>query len=102
MTSKLTMTLHSTENGTANVSIGGEMNHVANVHDIIVRLLETKANNVNIDCSELEYINSTGLNALVKLHSLGINVRLMNIQPHVEDILIITKLDSFIKKPGEP
>lgn len=60
-------------------------------------LLQEKCADVEIDCTSLEYIDSTGLGALVSILKMvkqeGHNVSLSNVKPSVHKLFKITDLD---------
>ncbi len=69
----------------------------------VLKLLDEYAQNkkiqhLHIDLSELEYINSSGLNILLqiltKVRKSGFDVYLINISEKVKQLLIVTKLNS--------
>lgn len=51
-----------------------------------------------IDCSELEYISSSGLRLFLKIKKqLGAVIILKNMKPDIKQIFALTKIDSFFE-----
>lgn len=81
------------------VSLEGEIDiyNSAAFKEKVGELLKERCANVNIDCTNLEYIDSTGLGALVSILKLvkqeGNNVSLSNVKPSVHKLFQITDLD---------
>ena len=78
----------------------------ANVKDYLSNIIQERPCDVYIDCKDLEYIDSTGLGALVaivkKVKNSGNNMYILNTKPNVEKVFKITNLDKvFIMKWGE-
>lgn len=81
-------------------TLSGELDTAAatEVESALQPLLENEGKDIIIDCSELEYIASSGLRILLgilkKAKSVGCRVTLKNVNEVIEDVL---KLTGFIK-----
>ena len=81
------------------VSVKGEIDiyNSTSVKDILSNLIQERPCDVVLDCTELEYIDSTGLGALVaivkKVKSYQGNVHISNLKPSVAKVFHITNLD---------
>ena len=93
---------------TWNVSLSGEIDifNSADMKAELLKLLDEKNAHLVIECSKLEYIDSTALGVLVailknvKLYS-G-EMRLINVRPNLLKLFKITNLDKvFIIEGGE-
>ncbi len=90
-----------TERNCIKIELEGEYD-ISNV-DELTRLLKTGENgeDVVIDCSQLEYIDSTGLTQLFKLHQQiehsGGVVYLTGTNPHIRKLFSVTRLDTVFK-----
>ena len=97
-------------------------NEAGNIWDIIIKgeidiynstqlkeklssLVQDKPIDLHINCSQLEYIDSTGLGALVailkKAKQNNLNVTLSNLKPNVAKLFKITNLDKVFIIEGE-
>ncbi len=91
------------------VSVKGEIDifNSDTLKKYLTKLIEGDAGDVNIDCSELEYIDSTGLGALVailkKVKQDGYKMYLSNVKHGILKILKITDFDKIfiIESDGE-
>lgn len=67
------------------------------VKDVLSNLIQEHPCDVILDCSELDYIDSTGLGALVaivkKVKSYQGNIHISNLKPSVAKVFHITNLD---------
>ena len=73
------------------------------IKDYISNIIQEKSSDLYIDCNELDYIDSTGLGALVaivkKVKQYNGNVYILNLKQNVEKVFRITNLDKvFIMK----
>lgn len=72
---------------------------VNNFKDRMHQLLEERMIDIEIDCASLQYIDSTGLGALIglrgKITENGKVLILKNLQPNVRKLLKITGLDKI-------
>ncbi len=71
--------------------------------EILIDALDKKDGNIIIDGESLDYVDSTGLGALIsilkRVREKGNNVYLKNIKPNIRKLFDITKLDKvFIFK----
>lgn len=90
------------------ISVKGEIDiyNSSNIKDYLSNIIQERPCDVYIDCTELEYIDSTGLGALVaivkKVKHYGGNMYILNTKPNVEKVFKITNLDKvFVMKWGE-
>lgn len=67
------------------------------VKDVLSNLIQEHPCDVTLDCSELDYIDSTGLGALVaivkKVKNYQGNIHISNLKPSVAKVFHITNLD---------
>lgn len=81
------------------VGVKGEIDiyNSTSVKDILSNLVQEHPCDIVLDCTELEYIDSTGLGALVaivkKVKNYQGNVHILNLKPSVAKIFHITNLD---------
>lgn len=89
------------------VEILGEIDiyNAQNVKDYLANLVQEHAADIYMDCSNLEYIDSTGLGALVaivkKVRSFDCNIHLLNVKSNVYKIFHITNLDKVFIIEGD-
>jgi anti-sigma B factor antagonist len=78
----------------------GEAN-ARSFRDWVVAQLGDASRNVAVDLSQTTFIDSSGLGALVALHKAAAkragNFCLLNPQPSIQQILELTRLDSFFQ-----
>lgn len=93
--------------GTWKVKLSGEIDiyNSAELKSELTQLMEEQAADVHVDCTELEYIDSTGLGALVgalkSIKSSGKEMCLSNVKSNILKLFHITNLDKvFIIKEG--
>ncbi len=90
-----------TERTCIHVELRGEFD-ISNVSELS-RILKSgeRADDVMIDCSRLEYIDSTGLTELFKLYQKlersGGSVYLTGVSPHIRKLFTLTRLDSVFR-----
>lgn len=88
------------------IKLAGEADVYASpeMKEELYKLLEEKPKSIVIDCSELNYIDSTGLSILIGLlkrqKEHGGDVQLLSLQPHVRKIFNITSLDKVFGIEG--
>ncbi len=62
-------------------------------------LIAQKSANIVLDCTNLKYIDSTGLgvlvNALKKVEETGNSIRITNLKPYIAKIFTLTGLDKI-------
>lgn len=81
------------------ICIQGEIDiyNSTSVKDILSNLIQEHPCDIMIDCTDLEYIDSTGLGALVstvkKVKSYDGNIHISNLTPSVAKVFHITNLD---------
>lgn len=91
------------EKGEMTVFVKGEID-VSNVQDfkkeIEDSILEHKPD-VVLDCTELTYIDSTGLGVLVsalkKAQGFGKDIKIIELKPHLNKIFLLTGLDKIFE-----
>ena len=85
--------------GVWKVKLTGEIDiyNSSDVKTVLARLMEEQAADVHIDCEELEYIDSTGLGALVgalkNVKNHNKEMCLKNVKPNILKLFHITNLD---------
>ncbi|MEL7608455.1 MAG: STAS domain-containing protein [Bacillota bacterium] len=99
MISKL---MYDDERGVWSVTIEGDLDvyHAPNVISMIESAYQQHPAAVEIDCKGLEYVDSMGLGALVKINSTVKEsgaIRLMNLKQRVYKLFEITHLDTLLK-----
>ena len=79
------------------ITLGRECQDVELAVDGLIR---DEARKVVFDLSELNYIDSTGVGILVmcytKMRKAGGELRLASLQPHIADLMKMTRLDSIM------
>ena len=89
------------------VKITGEVDlfNSAQMKQKLLSLIDQKPANLIIDCSSLEYIDSTALGALVGVlkntKSYGCDISLINVKPNIEKLFKITNLDKVFRIEGD-
>ncbi|MBI4244882.1 MAG: STAS domain-containing protein [Planctomycetes bacterium] len=98
---KLLMDWMPNQNGVAQVSIKGYIDH-SNCKDFEQSLLSGVSNNtklVLINCTELDYMNSGGFSSLLNILELkkknDLKIALLNINKRLRDIITMLGLDSM-------
>ena len=93
---------NNTENGVWEFKLAGEMD-ISNAHLFKNRLetaLAEKKQDINIDLSELDYIDSTGLGVIISIYITikkeGHSVKLQKPKDNVKKLLSITDLDKIL------
>jgi anti-sigma B factor antagonist len=96
------------QNNRWNVTLAGEIDifNSANLKTQVNALLEQRGANLHIDCSQLEYIDSTALGALVgvmkTVKSKGCEMHLNAVKPGLMKLFRITNLDQvFVIEEGD-
>jgi len=89
------------------VSLSGEIDiyNSTELKTQLIELMKAHVADVHVDCKELEYIDSTGLGALVgvlkHVKSHGKEVHLYDVKANISKLFRITNLDKvFIMKEG--
>lgn len=89
------------------VAISGEIDiyNSQTLKDSLGKLIAEHAVDIYLDCEKLEYIDSTGLGALVamlkKVRQFGGNFHLVNVKASILKIFKITDLDKVFVIEGE-
>lgn len=91
-----------TQGSCAVISLSGRMigsDDIASIMENVEKSIQAGSINVVCDCAELEYCNSTGLNFFVRLltksRSKGGDCVLVNLQPSVEKLFTLSKLNEI-------
>ncbi len=98
MASNLCIT-HEKTDGVINVKLNGEVdiNTANELREGLYNIIENNADHIQLDCSDLSYIDSTGLGVLVavlkKVKSNQKNVYITNLKKTIKKLFIITGLD---------
>lgn len=96
----MTIWTEKTENGKWEVSLAGEID-LYNADELKEKLEEIAGADVRVDCTGLEYIDSTGIGILVsrfkKLKDQGYSVRIFGLKPHLYRIFLLTNLQTFFE-----
>lgn len=90
-----------TERNCVTILLEGEFD-ISNIGELTRRLKAGEAaDDVMIDCSHLDYIDSTGLTQLFKLHQTiensGGSVYLTGASAHIRKLFTLTRLDAVFK-----
>ncbi|MFZ5974561.1 MAG: STAS domain-containing protein [Bacillota bacterium] len=68
-------------------------------------MIETHRSDIIIDCKDLNYIDSTGLGALVallkKAKDYDKGIRIINLKPYIRKLFTITGLEKIFSMEGE-
>ena len=89
------------ENKIWEVSLNGEIDiyNSNKVKEYLSNLLEENKYNIEIDCSNLNYIDSTGLSSLIstlkKVKTFNGNISLLNLNSNISRIFTITNLNKI-------
>lgn len=90
-----------------NIEVQGEIDiyNSSNVKDYLGNLVQEQPCDVHLYCEDLEYIDSTGLGALVaivkKVKLYGGNIHLHDVKSNVFKVFKITNLDKVFVIEGE-
>ncbi len=82
-----------------NVKLAGEIDiySAPELKTSLLKMVEEKKGNINIDCADLKYIDSTGLgvmiSALRNVKEYDGDIIIRNLQPYIYKIFTITGLD---------
>lgn len=94
-------------NNVWNIGVTGEIDiyNSATVKDYLSNLIQEHPCDIRLDCHELDYIDSTGLGALVsvikKVKQYNGNFYLINCKPNVLKVIRITNLDKVFILEGD-
>nr|MBP8866261.1 STAS domain-containing protein [Acetobacterium sp.] len=68
--------------------------------------IKTQASEIILDCSELSYMDSTGMGVLIELRNktkeLGQKIIMMNPRPNIRKLLALTGVDKIIEIVDNP
>ena len=90
------------------VSIRGEIDiySIEKFRDTIEERIKTQAPEIILDCSELSYMDSTGMGVLIELRNktkeLGQKIIMMNPRPNIRKLLALTGVDKIIEIVDNP
>ncbi|AWW26470.1 STAS domain-containing protein [Acetobacterium sp. KB-1] len=93
---------------TSMVSIKGEIDiySIEKFRESIEREIKTKATEIILDCSELSYMDSTGMGVLIELRNkskeMGQRIIMMNPRPNIKKLLSLTGVDKIIEIVDNP
>ncbi len=100
MSSELDIRVENTEHGPL-VHISGEIDiyTAQQFKDRLYQIVDGSENDVAVDCSNLNYIDSTGLGifvgALKKSKLNGRNISIINMKDNIKKLFVITGLDKL-------
>lgn len=100
MSSELVISVESTERGPS-VYVSGEIDiyTAQQFKESLYQVVDGSENDVTIDCSGLNYIDSTGLGifvgALKKTKLNGRNIYIINMKDNIKKLFVITGLDKL-------
>ncbi|GAA3379314.1 STAS domain-containing protein [Streptomyces sannanensis] len=89
--------------GTVVLALGGELDHdtAGALRDALTRGITAGADRILVDCSDLRFCDSTGLNALLRgrlaAQNAGIRLELVALQPPVARMFGITGADTVFR-----
>ena len=90
------------------VSIRGEIDiySIEKFRDTIEEKIKTQASEIILDCSELSYMDSTGMGVLIEIRNktkeLGQKIIMMNPRPNIRKLLALTGVDKIIEIVDNP
>ncbi len=90
------------------VSVRGEIDiySIEKFRDSIEEKIKTQASEIILDCSELSYMDSTGMGVLIELRNktkeLGQKIIMMNPRPNIRKLLALTGVDKIIEIVDNP
>lgn len=93
---------------TSMVSIKGEIDiySIENFRTSIEKEIQTQATQIILDCSELSYMDSTGMSVLIELRNktkeMGQKIIMMNPRPNIKKLLSLTGVDKIIEIVDNP
>jgi anti-sigma B factor antagonist len=85
------------------VSLKGEVDiySIGKFRESIEERIKTQAPEIILDCTELSYMDSTGMGALIELRNkakeMGQKLIMMNPRPNIKKLLNITGVDKIIE-----
>ncbi|PKM59418.1 MAG: anti-sigma factor antagonist [Firmicutes bacterium HGW-Firmicutes-4] len=93
---------------TSMVSIKGEIDiySIEKFRETIEEKMKTQAAEIILDCSELSYMDSTGMGVLIELRNkskeMGQKIIMMNPRPNIKKLLALTGVDKIIDIVDNP
>lgn len=93
---------------TSMVSIKGEIDiySIEKFRESIEKEIKTQATQIILDCTELSYMDSTGMGVLIELRNktkeMGQKMIMMNPRPNIKKLLALTGVDKIIEIVGNP
>lgn len=90
------------------ISVRGEIDiySIEKFRDSIEEKIKTQASEIILDCSELSYMDSTGMGVLIELRNktkeLGQKIIMMNPRPNIRKLLALTGVDKIIEIVDNP
>ncbi|URN85324.1 STAS domain-containing protein [Acetobacterium wieringae] len=90
------------------VSIKGEIDiySIEKFREIIEEKIRTQAPEIILDCSELSYMDSTGMGVLIELRNktkeMGQKIIMINPRPNIKKLLSLTGVDKIIEIVDNP
>lgn len=93
---------------TSMVSIKGEIDiySIEKFRESIEKEIKNQATQIILDCSELSYMDSTGMGVLIELRNrtkeMGQKIIMMNPQPNIKKLLALTGVDKIIEIVDNP
>jgi anti-sigma B factor antagonist len=90
------------------VCIKGEIDiySIEKFRDTIEKIIKTQAPEIILDCSELSYMDSTGMGVLIELRNktkeMGQKIIMMNPRPNIKKLLTLTGVDKIIEVIDSP
>lgn len=93
---------------TSMVSIKGEIDiySIEKFREIIEEKIRTQAPEIILDCSELSYMDSTGMGVLIELRNktkeMGQKIIMINPRPNIKKLLSLTGVDKIIEIVDNP
>jgi len=93
---------------TSMVSIKGEIDiySIEKFREAIEEKIKTKEPEIILDCSELSYMDSTGMSVLIELRNKtkekGQKIIMMNPRPNIKKLMALTGVDKIIEIVDNP
>lgn len=90
------------------VCIRGEIDiySIEKFRETIEQKIKTQAPEIILDCSELSYMDSTGMGVLIELRNktkeMGQKIIMMNPRPNIKKLLALTGVDKIIEVIDNP
>ncbi|HHU63834.1 MAG TPA: STAS domain-containing protein [Clostridiales bacterium] len=81
------------------VKLSGEVDiyNSSQLKNQIDKLIDQRSGNITLDCTNLTYIDSTGLGVLIgilkRVKEYGGKINIRNLKPYIKKIFVITELD---------